>query len=370
MEHSAQRSVLPPWGLGGVAFRTGALWLLATASFIAPTHAQNLTITNFGGANGAAQEVAFLKPFARATKIDIRAVEHGGELGPIRDMVQRKKLSWDVVEIESTDLKPGCDEGLFEKIDRNALKNANILLPGAVQECGIGAFVWSTVLAYDASRFKDPPRTWKDFWNVEQFPGKRGLRKGARYNMEIALMADGVSRWDVYDVLRTPEGTKRALDKLEKLKPHIVWWESGSQPPQRLISGETSMTTAFNGRVAIASKDSSAPLNIVWKDAIYELDFWAIVKGSPRQKEAYAYLNFVTSEDAQLAFAREIPYGPTNMYAILRFDNGGLQSTSTALATSSKKLPSLSLTSSLPFSATFWNTYSKSLEASFAQRMY
>ena len=55
----------------------------------------------------------------------------------------------------------------------------------------------------------------------------------------------------------TEAGVKRALAKLEALKPHIVWWESGSQPPKRLATGETSMSTAFNGRIAAANRDAS-----------------------------------------------------------------------------------------------------------------
>src|SRR5688572_580604 len=206
---------------------------IAAAAAVSALAQQPLTVANFGGANGKAQEVAFMKPFTRATGIAARGVEYNGELAPVRAMVDAKKIEWDVVEVESADLKAGCEAGLFEKVDRASLASATMLLPGALQECGVGAFVWSTVLAYDAGRMKEAPRGWQDFWDVRRYPGKRGLRKGARYNMEIALMADGVNRRDVYTVLATEAGVKRALAKLEQLKPHIVWWESGSQPPQR-----------------------------------------------------------------------------------------------------------------------------------------
>jgi len=338
--------------------------------------AQGLTVANFGGANGKAQDVAFIQPFKLARQTEARGVEYSGELSAIRAMVKERRNEWDVVEVESADLKAGCDAGLFERLDRGAIPHAGMLLPGTVQDCGVGAFVWSTVMAYEPGRFKETPQNWQDFWNVQRFPGKRGLRKGARYNMEIALMADGVHRRDVYATLATEAGVKRALAKLEQLKPHIVWWESGSQPPQRLASGETTLSTAFNGRIAAANRERLSPLAISWADAVYELDYWVIVKGTPRLEQARAFISFATSEEAQLAFSREIPYGPTHFNAILRYDTGRNRTASAApvtdLSMAGSDLPSApgNMRRSLAFDPAFWTRPGgAALEKQFAQRM-
>lgn len=355
-----------------------ALGLTLSAQAQTPVQSpmQGLTVANFGGANGKAQDVAFVQPFKTAYKTEARGVEYSGELSAIRTMVNERKNEWDVVEVESADLKAGCDAGLFERIDRASIPHAGMLLPGTVQECGVGAFVWSTVMAYDPGRFKEAPRSWQDFWNVQRFPGKRGLRKGARYNMEIALMADGVHRRDVYITLATEAGVKRALAKLEQLKPHIVWWESGSQPPQRLASGETTLSTAFNGRIAAANRERLSPLAISWLDAVYELDYWVIIKGSPRRELARAFISFATSEEAQLAFSREIPYGPTHFNAILRYDTGRSRPAASApitdLSMAGSDLPSApgNMRRSLAFDPAFWTRGGGAdLEKQFAQRM-
>ncbi len=55
--------------------------------------------------------------------------------------------------------------------------------------------------AYNADKLKTAPSGWADFWDVKKFPGKRGMRKGTRYNLEFALMADGVAPADVYKAL-------------------------------------------------------------------------------------------------------------------------------------------------------------------------
>lgn len=35
-------------------------------------------------------------------------------------------------------------------------------VPAAVSECGIGIFVWSTVIAYNADTLKTAPTSWAD----------------------------------------------------------------------------------------------------------------------------------------------------------------------------------------------------------------
>jgi len=183
-----------------------------------PALAQSqLTVVNFGGANGAAQKKAYVEGFEKATGSKVVVVEYNGEQAKIKAMVEAKKVTWDVVEVESPDVNRGCDEGLFEKIDWSKVGNKADFQPAAVHECGVGAFIWSTVMAYDGDKLKTAPTTWADFWDTKKFPGKRGMRKGARYNLEFALMADGVKSADVYKVLGTKEGAERAFKKLTEL---------------------------------------------------------------------------------------------------------------------------------------------------------
>ena len=166
----------------------------ACAAFVAlASQAETqLTVVNFGGANGNAQKVAYFGPYEKATGNKVVGVEYNGEQAKIKAMVEAKKVTWDVVEVESPDVTRGCDEGLFEKLDYSKIGNKADFQPAAVHECGIGTFVWSTVMAYNGDKLKTAPTTWADFWDVKKFSGKRAMRKGARYNVEFALMADGV----------------------------------------------------------------------------------------------------------------------------------------------------------------------------------
>ena len=119
--------------------------------------------------------------------------------------------------VDSDELATGCSEGLFEKLDWSAIGGKDHYLPQAVSDCGVGAGLASLVLAWDRDKFPATPG-WADFWDVAKYPGKRGLHRGVRGNLEFALFADGVSPADVYKVLATSEGVDRAFRRLDQLK--------------------------------------------------------------------------------------------------------------------------------------------------------
>ena len=281
-----------------------------------PVAAQQITVVNFGGANGNAQKKAFYEPFEK-TGTKIVPVEYNGEQAKIKAMVETKKVTWDVVEVESPDVARGCDEGLFEKLDYSKIGSKSDFLPAAVTECGIGVFVWSTVMAYNGDKLKTAPSTWADFWDVKKIPGKRGMRKGARYNLEFALMADGVKPGDVYKVLATKDGAERAFKKLTELKPSIQWWEAGAQPPQFLVAGDVTISTVYNGRIDAANREGKN-LKITWTGGIYDLDYWVIPKGTPNKDAALKFIAFASTPDAQAEYAKNIAYGPTNTKALAK----------------------------------------------------
>jgi len=316
---------------------------------------KQITVVNFGGANANAQKKAFYEPYEK-TGTKVVAVEYNGEQAKIKVMVDSRNVTWDAVEVESPDVARGCDEGLFEKLDWSRIGNKADFLPAAVTDCGIGIFVWSTVMAWDGDKLKAGPKTWADFWDVKKFPGKRGLRKGARYNLEFALMADGVKPADVYKVLATKEGADRAFRKLGELKGNIQWWEAGAQPPQFLVAGDVVMTTVFNGRIDAANREGKH-LQIGWIGGIYDLDYWAIPKGDPNKDAALKFIAYASTADAQAEYAKNIAYGPTNTHALAKLDARTLANLPTSPANAKD---------ALQMNLKFWADQGEDLEKRFA----
>ncbi|SOB53569.1 ABC transporter substrate-binding protein [Pseudomonas lundensis] len=290
-----------------------SLGLMCAANALAAT---DLTVISFGGANKAAQVKAFYEPWGDEGNGKIIAGEYNGEMAKIKAMVDTKSISWDLVEVESPELSRGCDEDMFEQLAPALFGNPDQYVSGAIQACGAGFFVWSTVMAYNADKLKTAPTSWADFWDTKTFPGKRGLRKGAKYTLEFALMADGVAPKDVYKVLASKDGQNRAFKKLDELKPSIQWWEAGAQPPQYLASGDVVMSSAYNGRIAAVQKERN--LKIVWNGGIYDFDAWAIPKGLSKEKAdaAKKFMQFTLQPEQQSVYSQNIAYGPANIAAM------------------------------------------------------
>ena len=286
--------------------------------------AQELTVMSWGGAYGEAQTEAHVKPWSAASGFAAKMTDSDNPATPIKAMVEAGNVTIDVASIEYADAIRLCDEGMLEPIDINALPAgadgtaaAEDFIPGAVTECAVSTDIWSNVYAYDTTKFTgEVPTTAADFFDLAKFPGKRGLKKGPKAVLELALIADGVPVGEVYDVLGTPEGVDRAFAKLDTIKADVVWWEAGSQAPQLLADGEVVMTTAYNGRIFNAAIAENKPFQIVWDGQIYENEMYAIPKGAPNKDKALEFIAYATSTEGLRAQATYISYGPARKSAL------------------------------------------------------
>lgn len=296
--------------------------LLATAAGAAliagAAQAADLTVVSWGGAYTKSQVEAYQKPWMAKTGKTIVSEDYNGGLAEVKAQVEAGNVSWDIVDVELSDAVAGCDQGLLEPIDKSMLPAAPDGTPaekdfveGGLPECAVATIVWSTVYGYDDSKFpNDKPQTMADFFDTKKFPGKRGMRKVPKANLEFALIADGVPASEVYDVLNTQEGVDRAFKKLDTIKGDIVWWESGAQAPQMLADGAVVMTTAYNGRLFNAAVAEDKPFKIVWDGQVMDFDLWAIPKGAPNKEAALDFLKFSTDTQRLADQAKWISYGP------------------------------------------------------------
>ena len=278
----------------------------------------DVNLLSWGGAYGNSHLQAYVQPFEEKTGIKVRMSDTDNPATPIKAMVDAGNVTTDVASVEYADAVRLCDEGLLEIIDPSMLAPApdgtpaeEDFIDGAITDCFVATDVYSMVLAYDESKFPDAkPASPADFFDLEKFPGKRAMRKGAKFNLELALMADGVPADQVYDVLSTQEGVDQAFAKLAEIKSDVIWWEAGAQPPQLLADGEVTMAYAFNGRIFNAAQGEGKPFKIIWDGQIYEMEGWGMPKGAPNKDEAMKFITFSTSPEPQARAAEFISYGP------------------------------------------------------------
>ncbi|WP_037110923.1 ABC transporter substrate-binding protein [Rhizobium sp. 2MFCol3.1] len=288
--------------------------LAAVSLFATNLHARDLTVVTFGGASGQAVEDVYVKPFSAKEGTAYHMDAWTGEMARVRAQIDSGTVTWDVLTAQATDFMTGCEEGLFEKIDWSRFSNVADLAPDSMTECGLLGLANAVVLSYDGARLNDGPKSWADFWDTTKYPGKRGLRYSAYETLEVALLADGVPSQDVYKVLSTEAGVKRAFDKLEVLKPDIIWWRSGNEAIQRLASGEVAMTSVWNARPALVNKTDKRDLRVVWQaGGVFENDGYGIVKGTQNLDAAYKLLHYMAMPEPEAEFYKIMPYGGPNV---------------------------------------------------------
>jgi putative spermidine/putrescine transport system substrate-binding protein len=317
--------------------------------------ANEITVISFGRADQAALTKAYYRPFHDATGIDVKSFSYDGQTTELEQMAKTGKTVWDVIQVESRTLELGCQHGLFEKLDYTRIGNTSDFIPGAVSECGVGIFAWSMALAYDDSKVKSAPSSWADFWDVKKYPGKRGLRRSAKYTLEIALLADGVAPADVYKVLATKQGVDRAFRRLDQIKRDIVWWQAAADPPLYLADGLFVMTSAYTLWIE-RDQQQRKNLKISWDGSLYDVDSWAIPKNTPKASDAYEFIAFASKPENQKVLSQQLPYGPTNTKARALLD--------TELA---RTLPSAeaNLKGALKVDTAFWIRHGEALEKRF-----
>lgn len=286
--------------------------------------AETLTVVSWGGAYTKSQVEAYHKPYMAKTGTEIVSADYNGGLAEVKAQVESGNVTWDLVDVELSDAVRGCDEGLLEPLDVAMLPPApdgtpatEDFLPGTLHDCAVATIIWSTVYAYDTTKFpNEKPATIADFFDTEKFPGKRGMRKTPKANLEFALMADGVAPDEVYEVLSTPEGIDRAFAKLATIKDDVIWWEAGAQPPQMLADGEVVMVTAYNGRIFNAIAVEDKPFQIVWDGQVWDLDLWVIPTGAPNKEEALEFIKYSTDTQRLADQAAWISYGPARKSSV------------------------------------------------------
>ncbi len=272
-----------------------------------------IVIRTSGGKSHFAYTEILFEPFRKETGIKVIGIPSNVEpIAEIKTMVDTGEYKWNMACLGNRAIPVLGQQGYLEA---HRLGNDDVvktIMPHLLSDYSVGMNVYSIVLAYrtDAFKGRPPPKTWKDFWDVERFPGRRSLRQIPFDTIEEALLADGALPTEIY-----PCDLNRAFHSLDRIKPHIsVWWQNTPQAEQLLKTGEVDLMPAFIIST-LSAIDAGAPVAFSWDQHIYGYDNWTILKGTPNADACRQFIRFATDPERQ---ARLIPYGisPTQPSAL------------------------------------------------------
>ncbi|HXJ84845.1 MAG TPA: ABC transporter substrate-binding protein [Candidatus Methylomirabilis sp.] len=318
--------------LGRRAFLT-ALGLLGLGpAGLAPRLAEaqgkpkEIVVANWGGDAVKHFFDAWGKPYEKDTGIKVVIDGTGPSAGKLRAMVEAKNVTWDVADAGSGTCLILGKQGILDEFDYKIVDRSKVR-PEFAYKWGIANYLFSYVLAYDKSKFgSNPPKSWQDFWDTKNFPGKRTLRKDIQGVLEIALMADGMPA-DPKKLY--PLDEKRGLDAIRRIKKETVFWTSGAQSQELLRDGECSMGCLWNTRATALYRDTKGRIDFTWNQGILCPGVWVVPKGNPAGKAVYDFVKSTQNPERQVALLVAFGNGPANPAAaplvpadLRRFDPG------------------------------------------------
>lgn len=286
---------------------------LGAAALAAPFYARSsaaqeanrLILPTYGGSYQENLVEGFTKPFTEETGIEV-VFSGVPDLARLKAQVASGRPEWDVFEGGGSWFPTGSGEGLFEPLDTSRVDAQYIQGKGdyALFYQYLAGITWNEEYhSADAV-----PRTWKDFWDVEKFPGRRALRNRADMVLEIALVADGVDPAQLY-----PLDVERAFNSLERIKPAISKWAATTSELTTLVStNEVDFGLNYTGRVK-GAQESGTPLQLSLDQVVISNNYIGVVKGTPRVETAMKFVEFVMRPERQAAFASldtDIPANP------------------------------------------------------------
>ncbi|PWC19076.1 ABC transporter substrate-binding protein [Brenneria roseae subsp. roseae] len=271
-------------------------------------------VRGLGGAYQEAMESAVYKPFTAATGINVKI--QPSTAAQILAMVRSGQVSIDVLDLGDI-IQINLDKaGALAPINYSGMKfsNPDDILPELRHPNMIGNLLFATVMVYNTDVFgaDSHPKTWKEFWDIQRFPGSRTLSdmRSGSVELEFALLADNVEKANIY-----PIDIERALASLGKIKPYVSkWWDTGAVSAQLLERKDAVLGAIWNGR-AQALIDQGAPLAIEWNQAKQQVQYWSVVKGAPNPENAQLLIDFALQPEIQAKLTQFIAYGPTNKKA-------------------------------------------------------
>ena len=292
----------------------GALAALGVGTFAsdeaAAQAARELVMVNWGGIANQGFGNFYGQPFMAANPgWKVSQDSTGPSAGRIRSMVESGRVTWDLCDSSASSSFLLGRQNLLSKIDYNIVKKEDTLPVGFALEYGAAPYSFSSVLCYDSAKFPNGgPTSWKDFWDVQKFPGTRLLRRDATAMLDAAQMALGKDPASLY-----PLNIRATVRKVAELRRNAVFWSSGSESEQFMRTGEAVMGIVWHTRATVLHGETNGRIKFIWPQGLLQAGIMVIPRGNPGGEGAQRLLaSMLHNPEPQVGLLTLMGNGPTN----------------------------------------------------------
>jgi putative spermidine/putrescine transport system substrate-binding protein len=275
---------------------------------------ETLVLKDSGGELFQGESEAFINEWEKITGWKVKDASPVATPGDVRAQVTSGRPEWDMIEIGSLgEAMLLEEEDLLDPIDTKLMAPLFEQFPEGYQHTGhwIQYSFFGVVLVWDTRKWpmsgKHPESAIEDLFNTQEFPGKRCLFNYPQFagTLEYPLLASGVDPESLY-----PLDVDRALQELDKYRDDIVFWESGAESVQFIVSGECQIGVAWHGRPALRVKeDPDVPIGTSWKDALLIDAAYGIPKGAENAEATNSLLAYAFTPQNQCDYINTLGYG-------------------------------------------------------------
>lgn len=273
-----------------------------------------ITISTWGGRYTRSLRESFLDAFTKETGIEVQTVDAPGGFVPmLQAQAQAGNVSWDIVDVGESDSLYLLDNGLVQPLPADV--KADLLGSAGeahVVDQGISFAAFGWVIATNKKAAKQIPMTPANFFDIENFPGRRTMYGDDQATGVIyALQADGVPKDQLY-----PPDLDRAYRKLDTVKPAVaVWWRTGDQSQQIFRDEEVVTGLLWDGRAG-GLIEQGVEIELAFEGSLISRDILVVPTQAPNPQGAFEFLRWYASHPAEGGkWIQATGYGVANLKA-------------------------------------------------------
>jgi putative spermidine/putrescine transport system substrate-binding protein len=269
----------------------------------------------FGGALETMVREQLAPPFEKATgcKVVLSVGTALSNLAKIQAAKDRPTI--DVYWSNELTHAAGKKLGLFAKLDPAVVKNLDRIYDLGKDADGIGVVSSMTALgiAYNKQKLAEagipPPTSWKDLWDP-RLKGRVELTTfGVAFSQDFLVIVAKLNGGG-------EDNIRPGLDKIKELRSQgiVAFLPSTPAEMDKLLSQGTAWIAVEPTARAYPLADQGVPIDFVYpkEGAGAFANYFDVVRNAPHPVAAQAFVNYMLSEDAQLALAKYGYYGPIN----------------------------------------------------------